>query len=237
MKTYQLILIILLLLTGISSCKKNEAEKAPEYPVQYIYSYATEPVVKVFTKSGEIISNEEVVKRFTSYLDEKKEPGDYEGITATYVSADTINLQIDDMPEEKPRTVHRLDRVTYWESQDTTKLPIFSVSFVRNSLFKYSPIFYEEQNLPWTTGYKKTILFKQCFYVIEDNEKLSLPILDCAGYTSKNGAFVGIKFNNKFDESSILNFELNDTVVIREYSIELEKVNQGKDLKIFVFTV
>ncbi|WP_372934010.1 hypothetical protein [Mariniphaga sediminis] len=225
MKNYQLILIILLLFTGILSCKKDETEKVPEYPAQYVYSYATEPVVKVFAKNGEITSNEEVINRFKSYLAEKKESSEYKGITVTYISADTIQLQIDETPEEKIRTVHRYNGVTYWESQDTTKFPILNSSFVKSSLFKYSPIYYVEYNLPWTTGFRKSVHFKQCYYAVENNEKLIIPFIDFAGYTIENGAFVGTGFNNTFDENSILNFGLNDTVVIREYAVELEKIN------------
>ena len=219
MKKYQTILLILLI-TGINSCNKNTDEEILEYPTKYTINYVTEPVVKIFTKGGEITPDDKIINRFRSSLPSNEEIKTTWQLTAIYTSADSIKLEINDVAEEKTRTVHYQDKLIYWESQDTIKMPIFNSM---NVYFKYSHLYYEEFSLPWTSGYKKVILYKHCFFVNEDDGKIELPMLDCVARTYENGFFTGLGINNKFNEKSVLNFSLNDTIAVWEYSIMLKE--------------
>ena len=106
----------------------------------------------------------------------------------------------------------------YWERQDTTEFTNSSF-FHFGDFFKYMPLYYEEFYVPWTTGFSTKIKGKECYYVVRDKKKLMLPMLDCI-YKNETGAVIIKEINNRFNENPIS--DLNDTLLIREYVIELE---------------
>ena len=138
------------------------------------------------------------------------------------MAEDTVKLKIDNIEEERPKIVYKNDGIIYWESQDTTGLgfPIKYNPYISDFLL-YSPLYYGEVDVPTTTGYSKALIGKECYYVIRDNDKLKLPMLDYV-YKNEIGATTITCINNKFIESFLSLIGDNDTIVIQEYKIEMK---------------
>ncbi len=214
--------LLILSLIGIYSCKKNTEEILPQYPKTYKSYIISDSAIKVYTKDGEIIlssANSDIIQRFKIHLTDL-ENIEIEGkIDATYLAEDTVKLTINNIEEEQKRLVYENDSTIYWEKQDTTIL-----SDIPGSLFnylKYQPLYYEEFDVPATKGYNKISKYKECFYVIRDNESLKVPMFD---FVSKRelGTLIIKEINNEFDKSYASLIGDNDTIIIQEYNIELK---------------
>ena len=217
------VILIILSIIGLSSCNKEPNEESIKYPITFTSKSIAKTSLRVFIKNEEITTpliKEEIISRQKIYLPVLEDMEIDGKIIATYISADTVKLLIDFSTEEETRIVREQSGLIYWESQDTTEFKNSSY-FHFSNLLNYVPIYYEEFNVPLTTGYSKATKGKECYYLIRDNKELELPMLD---YIFKNeiGAIVVTEVNNDFDEKSIMDLNLNDTIIVREYFIEMK---------------
>jgi hypothetical protein len=219
MKKYQFLLLIILIM-GISSCKKDSDEELIEYPITYTSYGIANSNIRVFLKNQELTSTlkEQVINRQINYLPSLEEMEIEGKFVATYISADTVELKFNFSTEKEIRIVTEESDLIYWERQDITEFTNSSF-FHFGDFFKYLPLYYEEFDVPWATGYSKKVKGKECYYVVRDKKKLMLPMLDYI-YKNEIGAVIKKEINNRFNENSIS--DLNDTLLIREYVIELE---------------
>jgi hypothetical protein len=219
MKKYQFLLLIILIM-GISSCKKDSDEELIEFPITYTSYGVGNSNIRVFINNQELTSTlkEQVINRLINYLPSLEEMEIAGKFVATYISADTVELKFDFSTEQEIRIAREESDLIYWERQDTTEFTNYSF-FHFGYFLKYLPLYYEEFDVPSATGYNKKVKGKECYYVVREKNKLMLPMLD---YIYKNEIFAVIKkeINNRFNENSIS--DLNDTLLIREYVIELE---------------
>jgi hypothetical protein len=210
------------LIISISSCKKDSEDELISYPITYTSYAITKSNIRVFIKDQELTSTlkEQIINKQIDYLPSLEEMEIAGKFIASYISADTVELHFDFSTEKETRIVREEFDLIYWESQDTTEFTNSSF-FHFGSLFKYLPLYYEEFEVPAATGYSRKIKGKECYYVFRENEKIELPMLDYI-YKNNMGAVIKNEINNRFNESKISNLKLNDTLLIREYVIELE---------------
>jgi hypothetical protein len=218
MNKYQIVVVVLLM-AWLCSCKED-----PEYPVKYTSCCITAPEIRVFTKDGEIASSSltnDIISRYEVFFPELDTLNIEGKIIATYTSANSVELQVNSVSEEKARVAYEYEGLIYWENQDTA-MCFFPYDEYINDLLVYTPLHYEEYNIPTSTGFSTVLKLKDCYYVFKNNGNLKIPMVDYIYYEGQdNVVLVYGGLNNEFDESSISGLGA-DTIVVREYSIELE---------------
>lgn len=207
---------------GISSCKKDSDEKLIAYPITYTSYAIANSNIRVFLKNQELTSTlkEQIINRQIKYLPSLEEMEIAGKFIATYISADTVELKFDFSTEQEIRIVREESDLIYWERQDTTEFTNSSF-FHFGNLFKYLPLYYEEFEVPSATGYSKKIRGKECYYVFKNEKEIEFPMLDYI-YKNEIGAVIKNEINNRLNENSIPDLNLNDTLIIREYVIEMK---------------
>lgn len=219
MKRKQFILI-LVLIVGTYSCQND----AVQYPITYSSGLVSEQSIKVYTKDGEITSSNvvnSVLKRYQFNLSNIQTGQAVGNLKVTYLSEDSVELTINNIKENKLRAVHEKDGITYWEKQDTTYSGIGG--FQIENLYKYYPFYYHEYKMMPSNGmFIMDTKFKECFYIIKEGKKLSIPMIEFVwihyGYT-KGETFLGI--NNSFRKEGLPDLFAKDTMLVQQYSIEL----------------
>lgn len=208
------------LIIGMSSCKKDSVE----YPITYSSYLGSTSNIKAYTKDGEVSSatlTNSIVKRYQYYLN-KLGTDDISGkIVATYISEDSVELTIDNVKENKRRSVHENAGVVFWEKQDTSMYgfgPLFEVEY----LYKYRPIYYYEYFAPPGSGYLRYAKFKECYFIIKNGKKLNIPMFDFLWIDDGRIVRSISGINNSFSKDGLTNFFANDTMLIREYTIEMK---------------
>lgn len=222
MRKWQVILIVFTMF-GISSCDKNSDEELIEYPVTFTSYFISEPVISVYTRNGEVTSTDlknKTIERYKNNLTNIESVDIQKKIIATYLTENTVELTLDNNKEEKVRTVKELDGLIYWEKQDTSSM-LVNIPFYVAAILKYQPLYYEEFNVPTSTGYRKAAKYGECFYVKKKDEGFEVPIFDYIYKTVFELSTVN-GINNEFDESNLLLIGSNDTLIIQEYSIEIK---------------
>ncbi len=96
-----------------------------------------------------------------------------------------------------------------------------NIPFVFATSLKYQPLYYEEFNVPTSTGFTKAAKYRECFYVNKKDKGFEVPIFDYIYKTVFELSTVN-GINNEFDESNLLLIGSNDTLIIQEYSIEIK---------------
>ena len=222
MSKWQIILIIFLMI-GISSCNKDSVEELIEYPLTFTSYLITESEIKVYTKDGEITladSKNKIIQRYKNNLTDLESVEIQGKVIATYLSENTVELTFDNIKEEKSRLVYEKDGLIYWEKQDTSGMPV-NFTFDVATILKYQPLYYEEFDVPMSTGYRKAAKYKECFFVKKKNEGFEVPMFDYL-YKTVFGLPTILGINNEFNESRLSLIDSNDTIIIQEYSIEMK---------------
>ena len=141
-------------------------------------------------------------------------------IVASYLSADSVELTIDNIKENKRRAVREISGITYWEKPAISMIgigPIFKVE----DLYKYHPLYYNEASAPPGSGYMKYANLKECYFTIQTGGKPNIPMFDFLWIDDGRLAQVNSQINNSFKKEGLVNFLANDTMMIRSYSIEM----------------
>lgn len=213
-------ILILVLIIGLSSCKEDKIQ----YPITYSSGLVTEHSISVYTKDGEITSSNVVTSVLNRYQFNfsNLQTGQTVGkLTATYLSEDSVELTINNIKENKLRAVHEKDGIIYWEKQDTSYSGIGG--FQIGNLYKYHPFYYHEYKLVPPDGlYLTNTKFKECYYIIKDGGKLSIPMIEFVWihYGSSNSmSFLGI--NNSFYKEGLPDLFAKDTILVQQYLIEM----------------
>jgi hypothetical protein len=213
------ILIVLFIIVGICSCKKDSIE----YPITYSSNSISDPTIKVYTRDGEMTSSaliNNLIMRFQDKIN-KLESDKIKGtVVVTYVSKDSVELTIDNVKEDRLRSVHEIDGVIYLEKQDTS-MSGFGPLFKIEDVYKYNPIYYKEFFAPPGSAYSKYTKFKECYYLIRNGGKLNIPMFDFLWIWDTN---TGVPFygnNNSFKEDGMGTFLIGDTAIIQQYLIEM----------------
>ena len=202
------------------SCKKDSVG----YPITYSSNLISESSIKVYTKDGEVTSPALInnfVNRYQDYLSGLGNAKIKGKIVATYLSADSVELTINNIKEAKRRSVHEIAGVIYWEKQDTTWSgfgPLFKVEDV----YKYHPIYYIEYNAQIGSGYTKYTIFKDCYFMIKNGGKLSIPMFDFIEIHFGEKWQSSLGNNNSFNKDGLTKFFVNDTMLIQSYLIEMK---------------
>jgi len=225
MKKYQFLLLILLI-TGTYSCKKDKdfEEKLPEYPLIYESYSISGGEIKVYTNEGEIGSpglESDIIQRYKNNLTDLESIEIDRKAVASYLAEDTVKLTIDKEEEEEERLVYENNGIIYWEKQDTSGIPVLSAFYVADIL-TYRPLYYEEFEVPKVTGYNKVVRYKHCFYVKRKNEGFEIPMFDYL-HRTEFGQHTTLGINNRFNQNYLSVMGDNDTIVIQEFSIEMRK--------------
>lgn len=220
------ILIILILIAGICSCEKDTTK----YPITYTSYSIADPTIKVYSRFGEVTSPvlvNNILSRYQNQLNKLENDKIKGKVVVTYVSQDSAELTIDNIKEDKLRSVHEIAGVIYLEKQDTSVTALNALSI--QDYYKYNPIYYEEFPAPPGSGYNKISKYKDCYYIIKDRGKLNIPMFDFLLMHNLGAPDSGYKIfgnTNSFNEarlgSSILTI---DTIIIQQYFIEI-KVSQ-----------
>lgn len=218
------------MLLGLSSCKEEDNNELVSYPVTYTNVPVTESCFRVFTKNGEItnsITAHNFINKYGYSLTGMNNYNFSGKVTLTYLSPDSVELSMLDSDDTDTLTVHNKPELIYWEEKDTTIIP-FAISmdgrrsFI-NNIFKYKPLYYEEFVMPLSSGYGMIAKYKKCYYAERDGANFILPMFDVfykydiLSYTS------GFAINNIFNRAFISYLDTNDTLIIKEYSLELKK--------------
>ena len=207
---------------GIISCNKNSDEELIEYPMTFTSYFISEPEINVYTKDGEITLvdlKNEIIERYKNNLTDLDSIEIQGIIIATYLSVDTVELTLDNKKEEKARIVSEHNELIYWEKQDTSVMSVYPVSFLDK--LKYHPLYYEEFDVPMSTGYSKAAKYKECFFIKKKNEGFEVPMFDYL-YKTEFGLPTILGINNEFNSSSISLIGSNDTIIIQEYFVEMK---------------
>ena len=135
-------MLLIILIMGISSCKKDSVEELFEYPITYISYGIANSNIRVFLKNQELTSTlkEQVINRLINYLPSLEEMEIAGKFVATYISADTVELKFDFSTEKEIRIVVEESGLIYWERQDTTEFTNSSF-FHFGHFFKYQPLY------------------------------------------------------------------------------------------------
>ena len=205
----------------VVSCEKDN-----EYPRKYIFSVLIAGNLKAYTKTGEI-SNLQTIDKFIV------EHKDYFWET-DYKSNDWVG-EIEIISETKAKVfnsdttiyydlIHK-NGIIYFQLKDT----LFSPGSLINERFKYSPLYIQSSSGAIGTSYR----FIPCFYMIEANNELQIPILS---YVEKeydnNGNHLSEKglgnYNNVFNTDYLNSIKNNsyitDTIVYQENKVVYRKV-------------
>jgi len=215
-----LILIVLFLIAGIYSCKKDTVD----YPITYSSSSISDPSIKVYTRNGEVTSSDLINKLVVRFQDKLKisENDKIKGkVIVNYISADSVELTIDNVKEAKSRSVHEINGVIYLEKQDTT-LKGFGPTFKIDDVYKYSPIYYEEYYAPAGSGYSKYAKIKDCYFLINKGGTLNIPMFNFLWVWNTNSAYPYSGNNNSFKPEGLQKFNYADTIIIQQYYIEMQ---------------
>ena len=215
--------LLILLITGVCSCKKNSEEILLEYPVTYESYFISEGEIKVYIKEGEITLpqiKDAIIQRFKNNLSDLGNVEIEEKVVATYLSENKVKVTIDKEEEEKIRFVYEKDGIIYWEKQDTSGIPAYPPLFIGKILI-HQPLYYEEFDVPNVTGYSKAAKYKECFYVKKNIEGFELPMFDYV-HKTELGQPVILGINNEFNENYLSLIGRNDTILIQKFNIEMK---------------
>ena len=210
------------LLIGIISCD-NDSDDEIEFPVSYKTSTISKSKIKVYTKDGEVTnadSKDKFIQKYRYLLTDLRDSDVHRKIVATYLSKDTVELVWDNWKWDDTRRVYEENNLIYWEVQDTSFSIITDEPDISKH-YKLKPLYYVEYDLPSTTFYRQ-VQYKHCTYVLRENGKLRIPMLDFV-LRSPTYSEVRTGINNQFDESYLSTIGLNDTVMIQEYKRKMKK--------------
>ncbi len=214
-------ILILMLIIGISSCKEDKMQ----YPITYSSGLVTEHSISVYTKDGEVISSNvvnSVLNRYQFNFSNIQTGQAGGNLKATYLSEDSVELIINNIKEYKLRAVHEKDGIIYWEKQDTTYSGIGG--FQIENLYKYHPFYYLEYKMMPPNGlYLKDTKFKECYYILKDGEKLSIPMIEFVWihYGSSN-VMSFLEINNSFNKEGLPDLFAKDTILVQQYLVEMK---------------
>lgn len=222
MRIFQRLLLILLIIGGYS-CKKDSDDIVTEFPMTYESYLISESEIKVYTKEGELSSpclKNKIIERYKKNLTDLENIEIDGKVVAKYFAKDTVKLTIDKNEEEQVRLVYEKNGIIYWEKQDTLKMPVyFGTNFY--SKCKYKPLYYVEYDVPKAKGYDKEAKYKECFYVKKKNLGFEVPMFDFV-YKTVFGEPATKEINNEFNESYLTLIGDNDTIIIQKYNIEMK---------------
>lgn len=234
-------LLVLSILLGLQCCKEDELVEYPiSYPMNYVNSPVTEFTIKAFTKDGEITDSTKfnyLLKKYgylLSGINNYSSEGDF---TATYLDSENVMIRKAKSDKTDTLTVHKTTDLIYWERKDTIS------TFIRhNSIYKYKPLYYEEFLIPYSSGFTIAAKYKQCYYVKTENKDLILPMFDMLYYMHDsypppfsdniNNEFYihdsyiplfSVNINNEFCRDSVSILGVNDTIIIKVYTLRLIK--------------
>ncbi|TLX73748.1 hypothetical protein E9993_14920 [Labilibacter sediminis] len=207
----------------VFSCNRDSEEESIEYPLVYESFSILESDIKVYTKNGELTLvdlKEDIIKRYKNNLSDV-ETNDFEGkIVVTYLAENIVKLTLDNNAEERNRQVKEYKGLIYWEKQDTSSI-IVDMNFYASSILKYQPLYYEEFDVPTSTGYIKVAKYKECFFAKKKGNGFEVPMFDYVCITEfEQSTITGI--NNEITENSLPLIGENDTIIIQEYKIEMK---------------
>ncbi len=223
MKTIIQYLFIASISLLIISCENDN-----KYPKKYIFVSYNVGDLKAYTNTGEILD----IQTINKFIAEHKE---YFWQT-DYQSNDWI-MGIDIISETKAK-VFNSDTATYYDLIHKNgiiylqfKDTMVSYSSLINEKFKYSPLYIQSY-----TGYLKiSYKFIPCFYVIEANSELQVPILNYIEKKYDNsgdflsGSGLG-NYNNVFNTDYLNSIKNNssiiDTIVYQENNVIFREVIQ-----------
>lgn len=211
------IIIILFLLASICSCKKDD-----DYPVTYTSNLILDPTTKVYVTDREVTPSawvDELINHFKSQLN-KLESDKFKGkVVVTFLSKDSVEMTIDNVKEDKPRSVHEINGIIYLEKQDTSR-GAFTAGFKIEDSFKYKPIYYEELPSQPGSGYSKYTKYKECYFFIKKGGTLNIPMFDLLFLWDANRGIPFFGNNNSFTVDGLKKIP-GVEVIVQEYLIEM----------------
>ncbi|MCW0481679.1 hypothetical protein [Gaoshiqia sediminis] len=216
---WRLCLLLFAILLGVGiSCNKDRTD----YPITYTSRVVQEAGIRVFTRNGEIISQplkDEVISRCAGFLPELEEIDVAEVLQATYLSCRSVELIIDQVPEEKARTVNQVDDIIYWENPDSALIENGFLFNGSNNLLAYYPFYYREIPIPTPSGFTTVIMARHCYYVEKEKENLHVPMLDMIlkWGSEPYECYPAIGINNALKEGGYTGLAGTDTLIVRDY--------------------
>ena len=215
------IILLLVLIAGlIASC----SDSSDDYPKVYTSDKAVEGALRLFTGEGEIL-NQQLIESFITRHKQQVINVDAMNVKDRYVVTyqNATDIVIEANGKEEQGKAYEIDNVIYWEHPDT--LTIYS----KVPFNKYQPIYLEEFDIPSTTGYKKTIRYKDCIYAEKHQGTIRIPFVVMFLKVSdvNSGSIVTSYFH---DNNAIVIEDLvspnaylsaNDTIMVQDYYIEM----------------
>jgi len=214
---------LILLIIGIIACKKDSIQ----YPITYSSYSISGANIKVYTRDGEITSTalvSNVFAHYQSYLTNTVSADISGKFIANYISSDSVELTINNIKEDKRRSIHELAGMVYWEKQDTAwtgRAPFWDMDY----LFQYLPLYYNKYNAPAGSGYYQYVKSRDCYFITKNRGDLNLPMFDFVQIISEYNFIQSTKgINNSFNKDGLINFFAgynNDTILIQSYTVKM----------------
>ncbi|MGQ1946690.1 hypothetical protein ACT3CD_06265 [Geofilum sp. OHC36d9] len=230
-------LIVTLFATAVLlSCEKDENVLSDSET--YYTKLVSEERYRIFTSDGEV-KNEDVrnliISKSNEVLPSLITIRQKEDIRATLISEDKVFFERGSTIADT-FLIKTKGSLTYWEKSDTTTYyPSIqsefnkTLNFSDTSLFVYKPLYYEEVEVPHSTGYLNRIKQKTCFYIEKEGNALIMPFVDYCLLTDMGlqrpapQFFTYLATNNRLKETLNLTLSEKDTLIIREYVQQLTK--------------
>jgi len=223
-KYYNNISILTTLLIFLCSCEKES----------YVYDgtyYATSFQVKkerLFTKSGEIYSQ--------IFIDNYIKNNNIDFL----ISQDSIinvdgNIKVEFSHESKAqvtmnekletRDSYRKGMYFYLESEDTSYRVNYEYSYIQENIMLNFPLYIKHDSAPFPNGGFWPVLttFKHCYYLKTNENTLEYPMLSYRINISDEYSESNFYANNEFNRDVLSYLKMNDTLIIQETKIVLEK--------------
>jgi len=215
------IILLLVLIAGlIASC----SDSSDDYPKVYTSDKAVEGALRLFTGEGEIL-NQQLIESFIARHKQQVINVDAMNVKDRYVVTyqNATDIVIEANGKEEQGKAYEIDNVIYWEHPDTL------TTFFKIPYNKYQPIYSEEFNIPSTTGYNKTIRYKDCIYAEKHEGTIRLPMV--AMFSKETDPDQGSIVSNYYQANNVIlidilfkqhpYWDVNDTIIIQDYYIEL----------------